>query len=75
MASRKVKHDAPGMKGERGRNPSSGRLRQKRGDTRARSLEKEYGVDLKVPGNTRLDTMRKKTGVTDVADVIKKLEK
>jgi len=75
MGHRKAKKDAPRMKGERGRSPGTGRLRQKRGDTRARTLEKEYGVDLSVPPNTRLDTMRKKTGETNVQGVIKKLKK
>lgn len=75
MGHRKVKKDAPKMKGQRARNPASGRLRQKRGDTRAKTLEKEYGIKLAVPPNTRLDTMRKKTGESDLRDVIRKLQK
>lgn len=75
MGHRPVKNDDPEMKGQRSRNTSDGRMRQKRGDTQARTLEKEYGVDLRVPPNTRLDTMRKKTGENDVADIIRRLKK
>lgn len=74
MGHRKAKRDAPIMKGERGRSPGTGRLRKKRGDTRASTLEKEYGVELSVRPNTHLDTMRKKTGETSVQGVIKKLK-
>lgn len=75
MGHRPVKNDDPSMKGQRSRNKGDGRMRQKRGDTRAQTLEREYGVDLKVPPNTRLDTMRKKTGETDLADILRKLKK
>ena len=36
-----------------------GRLRQKRGDTRLKNLERVYGDFSRKPGNTRLDTLRK----------------
>lgn len=74
MGHRPVKNDAPGMSGQRSRN-ADGQLRQKRGDTQARTLEQEYGVKLNVPWNTRLDTMREKTGSTSVREVIKDLKK
>ncbi len=73
MGHRPVKRDAPRMRGQRGRNDESGRLRQKRGDTVASTLEREYDVDLGVRGNTRLDTLRERTGETAVAKVIEKL--
>src|SRR5688500_283446 len=41
-----VRHDAPGMKGQRSRN-QDGELRQKRGDTHARTIEEQYHVDLR----------------------------
>ena len=69
-----AKNNDPRMKGERARNRGSGRLRQKRGDTRTRTLENEYGVKLRVPPNTRLDTMRGRTGKSNVADVIEELK-
>jgi hypothetical protein len=73
MGHRPVKKDAPGMRGQRGRSEESGQLRQKRGDTLASTLEQEYGVDLGVRGDTRLDTLRKRTGETSVEKVIDKL--
>lgn len=73
MGHRKVKNDDPDMKGQRSRNKTDGRMRQKRGDTQAKTLEKEYGVDLPVRGDARLDTLRKRTGETSVSKVIRKL--
>lgn len=43
---------------------SDGEIRQKRGDTLLRTLRKTYGADF-APGlrsDTRLDTLRKRTG-------------
>lgn len=73
MGHRKVKSDDPDMQGQRGRNETDGRLRQKRGDTLARTIEKEYGVDLGVRGDARLDTLRERTGESSVEGVIRKL--
>jgi hypothetical protein len=75
MGHRRVRHDDPAMSGERARNDSNGRLRQKRGDTLAVTLEIEYGVDLNVRGDARLDTLRQRTGETSIEDVIAKLRK
>jgi hypothetical protein len=61
------------MSGQRSRNETDGRLRQKRGDTLAGTLEEEYGIDLGVRSDARLDTLRERTGETSVADVIKRL--
>lgn len=45
-------------------------MRQKRGDTLAGTLEKEYGVDLPVRADARLDMLRNRTGKNSVLDVI-----
>lgn len=64
--------DAPGMRGNRSRN-ESGELRQKRGDTLAGTIEAQYGVDLGVRSDCRLDTLRERTGETSLAGIIEKL--
>lgn len=38
----------------------NGRLRKKRGDAKLKNLERVYGNFSRSPGNTRLDTLRKK---------------
>jgi len=63
-------NDDPSMAGCRARNEGNGRLREKRGDTQAGTIEKEYGVDLGVRSDTRLDTLRERTGEDSVAGVI-----
>ena len=77
MATRKappVRHDAPGMKGQRARN-QDGELRQKRGDTQAGTIEKEYGVDLGVRSDKKLENVLKDQGVASLNDLIKKVRK
>ncbi len=37
-----------------------GRIRRKRGDTKLKNLERVYGDFSRSPGNTRLDTLRKR---------------
>jgi hypothetical protein len=69
MSSRKVKHDAPGMKGQRGRNPK-GALRAKRGDTQIGTIEQQYGLDLGVRSDMRWDTYRQRTGVKSINDLV-----
>src|SRR2546426_11978462 len=66
-------NDDPLMRGCRARNEGSGQLRLKRGDTLAATLEQEYGVDLGVRGDMRLDTLREITGATSVQGVINAL--
>lgn len=73
MGHRKVKNDDPDMRGQRSRNQMDGQMRQKRGDTLASTLEKEYDVELPVRGDARLDTLRKRTGETSVSGVIDRL--
>ena len=69
MAKRLRAPDAPGMKGFRSRN-ASGPLREKRGDTHVKTIEKQYDVDFKVRGDMHLDTLLKKKGVASLNDLM-----
>lgn len=69
MATRRRAPDAPGMKGYRSRN-QSGPLREKRGYTHVKTVEKQYGVDFKVRGDMHLDTLLKKKGVKSLNDLL-----
>ena len=64
-----VGHDAPGMRGPRGRN-DNGQLRQKRGDTFVGTIEDEYHVDFGVRSDMKLDTLRERLGTTSIEDLI-----
>lgn len=64
--------DAPGMRGNRSRN-ADGELRQKRGDTLAGTIERQYGVDLGVRSDCTLETLRQRTGETSISGIIEKL--
>ncbi len=66
-------NDDPSMRGCRARNDGSGQLRLKRGDTLAATIEQQYGVDLGVRGDTRLDTLRRLTGEVSIEGVIERL--
>ena len=66
-----IGNDAPGMAGQRSRN-DNGRLRQKRGDTHAGTIEQQYHVDLGVRSDTHLDTVLKREGVESLNDLIDK---
>jgi len=63
--------DAPGMAGDRSRNPS-GPLRQKRSDTLVKTIEKQYDTDFKVRGDMQLGTLLKKEGVDSLNDLMRK---
>ena len=65
----KIKNDAPGMKGERGRN-NDGQLREKRGDTHIGTIEKKYNVDFNVRSDMHLDTFLEKNNITSLNDLI-----
>lgn len=71
MASRKVVHDDPKMRGQRART-DEGTLRRKRGDTRADTIEKTYKVDLGVRGDKKLANVLKDEHVTTLTDLLKK---
>tara|TARA_R110001599_G_C11840308_1_gene619350 strand:- start:266 stop:475 length:210 start_codon:yes stop_codon:yes gene_type:complete len=64
------KNDAPGMKGERGRN-QDGQLREKRGDTNVGTIEKQYGKDFGVRSDMHLDTLLKIEGKDSLSKLIK----
>lgn len=64
--------DAPGMRGDRART-KRGPLRRKRGDTRIRTLEREYEVDFGVRGDMRLDNYLKRTGAESLKDALDRL--
>ena len=66
-------NDDPWMRGCRARNEGSGQLRLKRGDTHAATIEHQYGVDLGVRGDMRLDTLRRLTGEISIEGVIERL--
>ena len=72
----KIKNDAPGMKGERGRN-DDGQLRKKRSDTFIGTIEKQYEIDLEVRSDMHLGNYLKKNNIASLNDLIndKKIEK
>jgi hypothetical protein len=61
--------DAPGMKGYRSRN-ENGKLRQKRSDTHAGTIEKQYNVNLNVRSDAHLKTLLKQKGIDSLNDLI-----
>jgi hypothetical protein len=67
----KVKHDAPGMKGQRSRN-QDGELRQKRSDTKVETIEKQYGIDLHVRGDMQIGTYLDREGIPSLNDLVHK---
>lgn len=65
----KVKNDAPGMRGQRGRN-DDGQLREKRGDTHMGTIEKIYNRDFGVRSDMELDNFLKKNELNSLNDLI-----
>jgi hypothetical protein len=61
------------MRGCRSRNDVDGQLRQKRGDTHAETIERQYGVDLGVRGDMHLETLRRMSGERSIEGVLEKL--
>ena len=66
-----VRHDAPGMMGQRSRN-DNGQLRQKRGDTHAETIEQQYGVDLGVRGDKHLVKILRDEGLESLNNLLEK---
>jgi hypothetical protein len=64
-----VKHDAPGMKGQRSRN-QDGELRDKRNDTLIRTIEKQYKIDLNVRSDMQLGTYLERKNIKSLNDLI-----
>lgn len=69
--SNRFKNDAPGMLGYRTRD-EDGELRHKRGDTLVKTIEHHYNIDLGVRGDTRLDTLLKRTGAKSLKELLNK---
>jgi hypothetical protein len=69
MSTKRKTKDAPGMAGIRSRT-KKGPLREKRGDTRVSTIEKEYGRDFGVRGDMHLDTILKRRGVKSLNDLL-----
>jgi hypothetical protein len=61
--------DAEGMRGDRSRN-KDGKLRDKRDDTHAETIEKQYDRDFGVRSDMHLDTLLKQTGKDSLNDLI-----
>jgi hypothetical protein len=71
--AKKGSNDAPGMRGDRARN-KTGQLREKRGDTRADTIEKKYKIDTGMRGDAHLDTVLKRHKVDSLHDLVEKLK-
>lgn len=69
---RKGAPDAPGMRGHRSRT-KTGPLREKRGDTLNKTIEKKYKIDTGMRDGAHLDTVLKKHNVKSLNDLVKKL--
>ena len=69
-----VRHDAPGMKGQRART-QEGLLREKRGDTLVRTIEEQYHVDFGVRGDMHLDTLIEKRRAKSLAELLRKAKR
>jgi hypothetical protein len=72
MTSNKGSNDAPGMRGYRSRN-KTGELREKRGDTRVDTIEKQYNIDIGMRGDAHLDTALERHKVDSLHELIEKL--
>ena len=61
--------DAAGMRGDRSRN-STGRLRQKRGDTHVGTVEAQHDRDFGVRSDMHLETLLEQRGVASLNDLL-----
>ena len=50
-------------------------IRQKRGDTLVKTIEKKYGVDLRYRSDTQLHTVLKKEGLPSLSKLLKMTQK
>ncbi len=46
-------------------------IRQKRGDTLVKTIEKKYGVDLGYRSDTKLSTVLKESGASSLSKLVK----
>jgi hypothetical protein len=74
MENKRGSNDAPGMRGNRSRNKTDGPLREKRGDTRVDTVEKQYKIDTGMRGDAHLDTALERHGVKSLHDLVEKLK-
>lgn len=65
-----MRKDAPGMRGDRSRNPT-GPLREKRGDTNMGTIEKKYNRDFGVRSDMHLDTYLEQNNLKSLNDLMK----
>lgn len=70
----KIKNDAPGMNGQRGRN-NDGELRKKRSDTNVGTIEKQYGVNFEVRSDMSLGTLLERQKANSLNDLLHKNKK
>lgn len=49
----------------------NGEWRRKRGDTNVRTIEQKYHVDFGVRGDMHLETLRDRTGLTSIDDLVR----
>jgi hypothetical protein len=74
MANKKKSKDAPGMRGQRSRNKTDGKLREKRDDTRVDTIEKKYKIDIGMRGDAHLGTALKRHKVGSLHELVDKLK-
>lgn len=72
--AKRVLHDAPGMRGQRSRN-KTGELREKRGDTRVDTIERQYNINIGMRGDAHLDTALDRHKVDSLHELVEKLKK
>ena len=63
--------DDPGMRGDRSRNKTNGRLRDTRDDKHVGTLEEQYNRDFGVRSDMQVGTLLDKTGYSSVNKLIK----
>lgn len=66
---RKIKNDAPGMRGQRSRN-NDGQLRDKRNDTHMGTIENQYGRNFNVRSDMQLGTFLRQNNIASLNDLI-----
>jgi len=56
------------------RRDANGEIREKRGDTRVKTLRETYGPDFAkgVRGDARLDTLRERSGGSSLSKIVKR---
>ena len=68
-------NDDPSMAGCRSRNEGNGLLRAKRRDTHVGTIEKKYGVDLRMRSDAHLSTALDRYGADSLSELLKDIRK